>query len=303
MESNDNPQLTPRMFMLNVTYTLWNKMDSRIFHAPVDTVAWHIPHYCEMIKHPMDMRTIRTRLETTSYPSAEECVEECNADYTLMFDNCLTFNRHPENAYRKMALSLREEYNMLMEQLPERMRRRSADIVEDQFVQELPTKKLKRGTREESVQICPPWKQEKEQSQCKPAVFPATKPPTKSIQPRGRPSAPRGPYKKKKATKLNKSSQPYEIPKGMPSWDESYDSDEDQLDDYELGKDIAALNNQQGIYFLGKIERAAMRASIISKDQKGEVDIDVTQLPEGVQQGARKWVSECLLQNADDEMN
>ena len=89
----------------------------------------------------------------------------------------------------------------------------------------------------------------------------------------------------------------------MPSWDESYDSDEDQLDDYELGKDIAALNNQQGIYFLGKIKRAAMRASIISKDQKGEVDIDVTQLPEGVQQGARKWVSECLLQNADDEMN
>ena len=112
MKSNDNRQLR---FMLDVTYKLWIKVDSCIFHDPVDIVKWNIPHYCEMIKHPMDMGTIKARLNKGSYHSAEEC----NADYTLMFDNCLTFNKHPENAYHKMALSLREEYNMLMEKFPQ----------------------------------------------------------------------------------------------------------------------------------------------------------------------------------------
>ena len=59
MKSNDNRQLR---FMLAVTYKLWIKVDSCIFHDPVDTVKWNIPHYCEMIKHPMDMGTIKARL-------------------------------------------------------------------------------------------------------------------------------------------------------------------------------------------------------------------------------------------------
>ena len=94
----------------------------------------------------------------------------------------------------------------------------------------------------------------------------------------------------------------------MPYWDESYDSDEDQLDDDDftkLSRDITALNNKQGIYFLCQIKRAAMRTSLISKDNKVDVTVNVTQLPEGVQQGARKWVSECLLKNmkANDQLN
>ena len=160
-------------------------MDSRIFHDPVDTVKWNIPHYCEMIKHPMDMGTIKTLLNKGSYLSTEEC----KADYTLMFDNCLTFNKHPENAYSKMALSLSEEYNMLMEEFPKtsehvpkqsyttgaasqvsricvvafknlpattRMRKRSVDIVEDYFVQELTTTKTKeRNQRGVSSDLSP----------------------------------------------------------------------------------------------------------------------------------------------------
>ena len=42
-----------------------------------------------MIKHPMDMGTIKKKLENNVYHSGQECVE----DFRLMFKNCFLYNK------------------------------------------------------------------------------------------------------------------------------------------------------------------------------------------------------------------
>ena len=42
-----------------------------------------------MVKHPMDMGTIKRKLENNVYHSGLECVE----DFRLMFKNCVVYNK------------------------------------------------------------------------------------------------------------------------------------------------------------------------------------------------------------------
>lgn len=47
--------------------------------------------YHDIIKQPMDLGTIKQRLETNQYYSAKDCIR----DFQLMFKNCYTYNRTP----------------------------------------------------------------------------------------------------------------------------------------------------------------------------------------------------------------
>lgn len=58
------------------------------FILPVDPVALNIPHYHKLIKHPMDLSTVSTKLEHGQYENAKEF----EADIRLMFQNCYKFN-------------------------------------------------------------------------------------------------------------------------------------------------------------------------------------------------------------------
>ena len=62
----------------------------KIFHEPVDLAA--IPHYAEMIPHPMDFGTVKTKLgeslDETQYKSVGAFAE----DVRLVLRNCLTYN-------------------------------------------------------------------------------------------------------------------------------------------------------------------------------------------------------------------
>ncbi|KAI9594839.1 Bromodomain-containing protein [Syncephalis fuscata] len=58
------------------------------FLEPVDWVAMKLPDYPTVIKHPMDLSTIRKKLEDNVYGSAAEF----EADIRLMFDNCYRYN-------------------------------------------------------------------------------------------------------------------------------------------------------------------------------------------------------------------
>ena len=66
---------------------------SAAFLEPVDPVALNIPNYNQVIKHPMDMATIRQKLNDQQY----ENLKEFEADFRLMFKNCYKFNpeSHP----------------------------------------------------------------------------------------------------------------------------------------------------------------------------------------------------------------
>jgi len=58
------------------------------FYQPVDPVALNIPTYHSVIKKPMDLSTIQSKLKTGQYENAKEF----ESDVRLMFKNCYRFN-------------------------------------------------------------------------------------------------------------------------------------------------------------------------------------------------------------------
>lgn len=65
------------------------------FYQPVDPVALNIPTYHNIIKKPMDLSTIRTKLQTGQYENSREMEN----DVRLMFRNCYKFNIQGDPTY------------------------------------------------------------------------------------------------------------------------------------------------------------------------------------------------------------
>lgn len=58
------------------------------FYEPVDPVKLNIPQYPKIIKKPMDLSTMRRKLDSREYGRAEDFLD----DFNLMIRNCMTFN-------------------------------------------------------------------------------------------------------------------------------------------------------------------------------------------------------------------
>ncbi|MFT7817639.1 bromodomain-containing protein 3-like [Arapaima gigas] len=77
-------------YMQNVVVkTLWRHQFAWPFYQPVDAVKLCLPDYHKIIKNPMDMGTIKKRLENNYYWSASECMQ----DFNTMFTNCYIYNK------------------------------------------------------------------------------------------------------------------------------------------------------------------------------------------------------------------
>ena len=59
----------------------------------MDPVKLGLPDYYQIIKEPMDMTTIKKRLDGHQYKSAKDVLR----DFDLMFNNCYTYNRPTED--------------------------------------------------------------------------------------------------------------------------------------------------------------------------------------------------------------
>lgn len=70
--------------------------DSIPFRMPVDPNQLGIPDYFEIIKKPMDLSTIKRKLDTGQYSDPWEYVD----DVWLMFDNAWIYNRKTSRVYR-----------------------------------------------------------------------------------------------------------------------------------------------------------------------------------------------------------
>lgn len=81
---------------------------NHVFLMPVDPVALNIPHYRQVIKHPMDLGTMTQKLKQGQYGKASEF----RKDFDLMVDNCLSFNP-PGNPVRDLGIQLRREFESL----------------------------------------------------------------------------------------------------------------------------------------------------------------------------------------------
>lgn len=101
-------------FMRNVVLkSLWKHHYSWPFHQPVDVVALKLPDYHKIITSPMDLGTIKQRLENNYYNSASECMQ----DFNTMFTNCYVYNK-PTDDIVLMTLALEKIYLQKVAQMP-----------------------------------------------------------------------------------------------------------------------------------------------------------------------------------------
>lgn len=67
---------------------LWSKKEISAFKEPVDPIRLNIPDYHNYIKHPMDVGTVRKKLDQGVYKSPLEVRD----DLRLVWRNCATYN-------------------------------------------------------------------------------------------------------------------------------------------------------------------------------------------------------------------
>ena len=70
--------------------------ESLPFRQPVDPQALGIPDYFDIIKKPMDLSTIKRKLDTGQYSDPWEYVD----DVWMMFDNAWQYNRKASRVYK-----------------------------------------------------------------------------------------------------------------------------------------------------------------------------------------------------------
>lgn len=82
-----------QFLLKQVIKAVWKHQFAWPFHQPVNTIKLKIPDYHRIIKHPMDLGTIKKRLENFYYYSAQECIQ----DFKTMFTNCYVYNKQGED--------------------------------------------------------------------------------------------------------------------------------------------------------------------------------------------------------------
>ncbi|XP_061356080.1 transcription factor GTE8-like isoform X4 [Gastrolobium bilobum] len=107
---------------------------SWVFSKPVDPVALNIPDYFTIISQPMDLGTIKSKLEKNFYFG----IEEFAADVRLTFSNAMTYNP-PGNDVHLMAKELNKIFDRKWEDLDKKLKS------EDEY------RKSATGTMKESV--------------------------------------------------------------------------------------------------------------------------------------------------------
>lgn len=62
--------------------------DSYEFRHPVDYIGLEIPDYPDIIKHPMDLSTLKKNLKLGQYQTLQDFI----CDVQLIWDNCKLYN-------------------------------------------------------------------------------------------------------------------------------------------------------------------------------------------------------------------
>ncbi|XP_062398273.1 bromodomain-containing protein 3b isoform X6 [Sardina pilchardus] len=102
-------------YMQNVVVkTLWRHQFAWPFYTPVDAIKLNLPDYHKVIRNPMDMGTIKKRLENNYYWTAGECMQ----DFNTMFTNCYIYNK-PTDDIVLMAQALEKIFLQKVASMPQ----------------------------------------------------------------------------------------------------------------------------------------------------------------------------------------
>ena len=110
--NNSNISLTniEKEKFFEILKVLFQDNQSSAFQEPVDYIELNIPEYPEIIKNPMDLGTIKEKLENDNYSDINEIVN----DFDLIWENCFTFNKVGSEIY-KMAQYCKKLFKKQME--------------------------------------------------------------------------------------------------------------------------------------------------------------------------------------------
>ncbi|XP_075666992.1 transcription factor GTE12-like isoform X1 [Castanea sativa] len=98
------------------------------FKKPVDPVELNIPDYFSIISKPMDLGTIKSKLEKNIYFGAGEFA----ADVRLTFSNAMLYNP-PDNVVHKMAVELERFFESRWKTLEDKWNRDSSKVGQGKF--------------------------------------------------------------------------------------------------------------------------------------------------------------------------
>nr|XP_035108890.2 bromodomain-containing protein 2-like [Callithrix jacchus] len=121
-----------------VMKALWKHQFAWPFQQPVDAVKLGLPNYHKIIKQPMDMGTIKRRLENNYYWTASECMQ----DFNSMFTNCYIYNK-PTDDIVLMAQMLEKIFLQKVASMPQE---------EQELVVTIPKNSHKKGAKLAALQ-------------------------------------------------------------------------------------------------------------------------------------------------------
>lgn len=96
-----------------VMKAVWKHHFSWPFQQPVDAKKLNLPDYHKIIKQPMDLGTVKKRLENNYYWTAKEAIQDLNT----MFSNCYVYNKPGEDVV-VMAQTLEKVFLQKLEGMP-----------------------------------------------------------------------------------------------------------------------------------------------------------------------------------------
>ncbi|XP_023636004.1 transcription factor GTE9 [Capsella rubella] len=114
------PVTTAVMLLMKQCEALLKRLMSHqygwVFNTPVDVVKLNILDYFTIIKHPMDLGTVKNKLTSGTY----SCPSEFAADVRLTFSNAMTYNP-PGNDVYVMADTLRKFFEVRWKTLEKKL--------------------------------------------------------------------------------------------------------------------------------------------------------------------------------------
>ena len=116
MPPPDKPLRTSNQlqYLNKVLKTLWKHQYAWPFQVPVNPGELNLPDYHKIIKKPMDLGTIKKRLENMWYMYAKDCIE----DFQTLFSNCYMYNKPGEDVVL-MAQTLEKMFLTKVSQMPQ----------------------------------------------------------------------------------------------------------------------------------------------------------------------------------------
>ncbi|XP_022982682.1 transcription factor GTE8-like [Cucurbita maxima] len=129
-----------------------------VFNTPVDVVKLNLPDYFTIIKHPMDLGTVKTKLSSGAYSSPLDFL----ADVRLTFNNAMTYNP-PGNDVHIMADVLNSFFDMRWKAIEKKLPKMDGHALptksrprEDiETVKNVPPKKMKVASRPHEITPIP----------------------------------------------------------------------------------------------------------------------------------------------------